>query len=392
VSRPHLLGPGKRLVPKEAGRPVVWVATRPWWSLTGRALPAEGFCGILALRASPMRTPHGGWTEEYVLSLPLGEDDSFERKGTRPLDLALPDVRQDSVLNLDELAKQLSAFANTGGGALIYVVDDRGRVDHGGVSRVIKGRKSTKDWLESFIPSATEFEIVGVNVREIVAQQAASSIQPDKALFVVEIPDSERAPHQSVRDKRYYVRLGGRSQPASHRLIEDIRNRSTHPNVELSAVEILNLSAQRQVLFDQQQLRHGGEVRFSFRIRLRNQGSLKASNVAFLFSPSLGVGLAQARLPNARLRVGPQSALVWELDCPMFPQMEMEFDITCLARVELRNARLFVQGTGTSLDKCKVPWKVFADSAVPKSGEIDLGSLGLLQRAYSEWMSAPPDR
>lgn len=140
-----------------------------------------------------MRTPPAGWTEEYALSLPLGEDDSFERKGTAKLDLTLSGVKEGGVL--EELSKQLSAFANTGGGALIYGVNDRdGQVDQGGVSRTIKGRQSTKDWLESVIPSATEFEILGVNVREVVGQAGASSIQPGKALYVVEIPDSDRAP------------------------------------------------------------------------------------------------------------------------------------------------------------------------------------------------------
>jgi hypothetical protein len=65
-----------------------------------------------------MAKPTAEWTEDDVLSLPLGENDAFERKGAALLDLTLPQAREDSVR--DELAKQLSAFANTGGGQIIY--------------------------------------------------------------------------------------------------------------------------------------------------------------------------------------------------------------------------------------------------------------------------------
>ena len=76
------------------------------------------------------------------------------------LDLTRPDVKEGNVL--DELAKQLSAFANTGGGRIVYGVDNAGAIDNGGIARVLKGRQPTKEWLEDLIPALTEFEIEGV--------------------------------------------------------------------------------------------------------------------------------------------------------------------------------------------------------------------------------------
>ena len=56
----------------------------------------------------------------HILSLPK-ENNEFERKGSKKLDLTLPGVNENDVLN--DLAKQLSAFANTGGGKIIYGVN-----------------------------------------------------------------------------------------------------------------------------------------------------------------------------------------------------------------------------------------------------------------------------
>ena len=81
-----------------------------------------------------MPKPVSEWDEAYILSLPK-EDNRFERKGSLKLDLTAG-ANQDLVL--DELAKQLSAFANMGGGQIIYGLTDDGKVDNGGISTVVK--------------------------------------------------------------------------------------------------------------------------------------------------------------------------------------------------------------------------------------------------------------
>ena len=130
------------------------------------------------------------WNEDDVLALPPGENDAFERKGSRLLDLTLPGVREGDVLN--ELAKQLSAFSNTGGGRIFYGVADDGTIDNGGVVVSVKGQQSTKEWIEDVIPTLTEFEIVGFNVYEIRPNPTNSKIAAGKALYVVDLPDSDR--------------------------------------------------------------------------------------------------------------------------------------------------------------------------------------------------------
>ena len=72
------------------------------------------------------------------MSLTRGENDTFERKGPPLLDLLLPLVKGGNVL--DELAKQLSAFANAGGGRIVYGITNTSTVDNGGITRSAKGR------------------------------------------------------------------------------------------------------------------------------------------------------------------------------------------------------------------------------------------------------------
>ncbi len=81
--------------------------------------------------------PIAEWNEEYILSLPSGEVDWVEFKSSRSLDLTRPGVKEAEVRN--ELSKQLSAFSNAGGGALVYGVSDPTpgeplKVSDGGVS------------------------------------------------------------------------------------------------------------------------------------------------------------------------------------------------------------------------------------------------------------------
>ena len=71
------------------------------------------------------------WTEDEVAALPSGEHDYFDRKAG-----ALLDADRNNLL--DVLAKEGSAFANSGGGHLILGVADDGNFD--GVPLVMSGR------------------------------------------------------------------------------------------------------------------------------------------------------------------------------------------------------------------------------------------------------------
>ena len=315
------------------------------------------------------------WDEEYVLSLPLGENDRLERKGTPSLDVT-PGGNEGKTRS--ELAKQLSAFANTGGGQIVYGLKNDGSVDSGGVSETIRGL--TKEWLEDLIPVLTEFEISGVNVYPIRGKSSSSKIENGKALFVIDVPDSDRAPHQSTADRLYYVRLGGKSRPAPHRLIEDIRNRAKHPRVDLIAeldIHALDLPVETPGPLS-------GRVTLTFKIRLRNMGFLKSQNTCFYFElnwPSANVFDFDNTLVSLR-RAERKSAAYWEVLHPLYPGMDILVKFNVDGPISLSTGTPFhpwpfwTVDSHNDLSKAAYQWTLFADSAPMKTGQ---GTLGMLQ-------------
>jgi len=178
-----------------------------------------------------MREPKD-WDEEYLLNLPIGEFDWLEVKGRRGLDLTLSSVDEKDVKS--NLSKAISAFANSGGGNLVFGLvnpNNIWQVDDGGVDITIK-KPSTREWLEDIVPTLVDFPLSSFNVYAIQRKGGSSQITEGRAIFVIEIPDSEQAPHQAT-DNRYYVRVGGKSKPIGHRLIMDIFGRRSYPKIRL---------------------------------------------------------------------------------------------------------------------------------------------------------------
>lgn len=318
-----------------------------------------------------MAKPTVEWTEDDVLSLPLGENDAFERKGAALLDLTLPPAREDSVR--DELAKQLSAFANTGGGQVIYGLTNAGAVDHGGVARSVRGRQSTKEWLENIIPNLTDFEIVGFNVYEIPPKAAGSSLAPDKSIYIVDVPDSERAPHQSKRDLRYYVRLGGNSQPASHRMVEDIRNRARHPRLEVHDLQIVGASAGGAI----NAVKSGVQVNLSVRLGLRNAGSVRAISGCLQVSAAVPITAGRFDTIDYLTRSGVQGAVLFELKNPLYPGIDigLQCSFNIFVDVEMSAQSESLTVGGLAMNDALLSITSFADSAPARRQDFKLSAI-----------------
>jgi hypothetical protein len=156
------------------------------------------------------------WTEDDVTALPPGEHDFLERKAGALL--ASSDFRQD-------MAKALSALANSGGGHLLLGVRDDGTFD--GVPE-FKGRQPVREWLEHVLPELLDYPLQDFRIHE-VERASPSAIPTGSAVIVVDVGDSMLAPHQSSYSKIYYHRVGGHSVPAPHFYLETLRGRDKFP-------------------------------------------------------------------------------------------------------------------------------------------------------------------
>jgi len=213
------------------------------------------------------------WDEDYVLNLPQGEHDWVEFKSSKLLDLTLSGVKENIVL--DELSKQVSAFANSGGGSIVYGIQDtpigtpRTIDSFGGVSLNAK-KNGTKEWLEDVIPNSVDFSIQSFNVYVLTPQDATSGIASGKGIFIIDIPSSDIAPHQA-NDKRYYARIGGKSKPINHRFVIDIMGRAKHPK---SRMEVRFLSEK-----EARNRSYTGKSKPTISARCRNIGSIYANYI-----------------------------------------------------------------------------------------------------------------
>lgn len=127
----------------------------------------------------------------------------------------------------EKISKNVSAFANAGGGTLVYGVREDGHIpieiDEGSDPNTI-----SKEWLEQVIDSRIHRKIEDVRINQIPIE----SERGNRVLYVVHVPQSMRAPHQAS-DMRFYTRRNFRSEPMEEYEIRDSYMREEAPDVTL---------------------------------------------------------------------------------------------------------------------------------------------------------------
>ena len=141
--------------------------------------------------------------------------------------------------NKRELAKDVSAFANSDGGTIIYGVVEAG---HKPTAIDSESIVIAKEWIENILDSNITPKIDNIEISPI------DNPTLNNQLFVISIPKSSRAPHMAS-DNKYYKRYNFKSQPMEHYEIEDVRNRLSNPNLYFIPFEILNDCASESLQF-----------------------------------------------------------------------------------------------------------------------------------------------
>ena len=127
----------------------------------------------------------------------------------------------------DELCKDVSAFANSAGGQIIYGIEEGDRKP----VRIDEGSDATREWIE---------QVIDLNVQPRLEEIVVTPIPigAGRHAYVLTIGQaSARAPHQAP-DKKYYKRQNFQSAPMEDYEIRDILRRATTPelHVEFSFV------------------------------------------------------------------------------------------------------------------------------------------------------------
>ena len=127
-----------------------------------------------------------------------------------------------------EITKDVSAFANSAGGTIVYGIQE---FQSPGMKHLperidpISRKEFSKEWLEHVVQSIRP-RIEGVLVVPVDLDSG-----PGDVVYVVEIPASATA-HQA-QDHRYYRRFNFEAVPMADHEIRDVMNRSRHPRFEV---------------------------------------------------------------------------------------------------------------------------------------------------------------
>ena len=120
-----------------------------------------------------------------------------------------------------EITKDVSAFANSDGGIIVYGVSEDGILPK--EIGPIDGKVYTKEWLENIIQSIQP-RIDNVKIYPIRINAK------DQYVYLVKIPRSDNAPHMA-QDNRYYKRINFQSEPMEDYEVRDTYNRVTIPRL-----------------------------------------------------------------------------------------------------------------------------------------------------------------
>tara|TARA_Y100000815_G_C13321810_1_gene492582 strand:+ start:188 stop:853 length:666 start_codon:yes stop_codon:yes gene_type:complete len=170
-----------------------------------------------------------------------------------------------------EISKDVSAFANSDGGIIIYGLEEK---NHKADSfSYINGNEFTKEFVEQVINSTIKRAISDIKIHVI---RAGGNLL--KTIYVVQIPSSFNAPHMN-QDKRYYRRYNFESI-----LMEEYEVRQLYGRKLKS-----KLSISRLIISIHPENGQEDETRFVFYLGIENTGEalVKDYSASIYFSGEL---------------------------------------------------------------------------------------------------------
>ncbi len=153
----------------------------------------------------------------------------LEFKRCAALDIATPESREKTK---SDLSKDVSAFANSAGGTIVYGIIENARTHT--ARKLDRGYDPTEinhEWIGQVITSTIHPRLTGVRVHTIRLE----SSDPARVAYVVHVPQGSTA-HQAT-DRRYYKRHNFESVPMEDYELRDVMHRASSPKVSID-VEI----------------------------------------------------------------------------------------------------------------------------------------------------------
>ncbi len=208
------------------------------------------------------------WEENDLLQLIENKAEESITLEFKRADALQPTDGKKAEISKTEISKDVSAFANSTGGTILYGVEEARDEPHCAIGLTpIDPRQTSKEWLEQVINSRIQPRIPGIVINSVELKTKA----PGKFAYVVLVPESTTA-HQAS-DKRYYRRFNFQSVPMEDYEIRQAMNRASRPAYKIQ------LEASHKMT-------QGNPLRFRFRGTVQNESEIVGHEVsAVLFAP-----------------------------------------------------------------------------------------------------------
>lgn len=114
--------------------------------------------------------------------------------------------------------ERISGFANSGGGYIVWGVDDSTGEPNDGVE-LFKGSQPIADWLDKKIHHGVQ-PAPPYSIYKLTDAAGRGKIDRDRAVIVIRVEDGPQPPYQATTNGVYYCRSGRHNLPAPHTLVE----------------------------------------------------------------------------------------------------------------------------------------------------------------------------
>jgi hypothetical protein len=239
------------------------------------------------------------WTEEDLQALidsRRKEDLFLDYKRSESLGTKDHAGKDRSQKRRDDISKDVSAFANSGGGALVYgIPEDPNSHSPMPFDDGINPAEVTVETLDQLITDSIAPRVPGVRITPVPLNKA----RPGRVAYVIYVPQSMSAPHQAADDK-YYHRSNTRSFPMKHYQFDDVRRRQTTPDLHMDFKLVEGPSVRVNFI-------HGQELSspVQMNVYISNDSEQPAENVLIklyvIWYMSLDNPAGMERLPNEPL-------------------------------------------------------------------------------------------